>query len=110
MERFVRMGEAIRRELGSQAGDPRRLPTVAAKVLAEHEPFRHIGPYETLEWILRAKSLPPQRGVGNPFGRPSVQVYDGGEFYIEVLHWLDGTTEIHQHSFAGAFQVLAGSS
>jgi hypothetical protein len=29
---------------------------------------------------------------------------------IEALFWVDGTTSIHQHSFSGAFQVLAGKS
>jgi hypothetical protein len=34
----------------------------------------------------------------------------GSRFYIDVYYWLDGTTEIHQHAFSGAFQVLLGSS
>ena len=37
-------------------------------------------------------------------------MYRGRGFYIDVLFWLDGTTNIHQHGFWGAFQVLAGSS
>src|SRR5207247_11468909 len=31
-------------------------------------------------------------------------------FYIDIYFWLDGTTDKHQHAFAGAFQVLLGSS
>jgi len=37
-------------------------------------------------------------------------VYDDPRFYIQVLFWLDGTTDIHQHTFSGAFHVMAGSS
>jgi len=29
---------------------------------------------------------------------------------VDIYFWLDGTTTIHQHGFAGAFQVLLGSS
>lgn len=37
-------------------------------------------------------------------------VYQASRFYIEVLFWFSGTTAIHDHSFSGAFAVLAGSS
>jgi hypothetical protein len=37
-------------------------------------------------------------------------VFDDPRFYIQLLFWLDGTTQIHQHEFSGAFHVLAGSS
>jgi hypothetical protein len=37
-------------------------------------------------------------------------VFDDPRFYIQILFWLDGTTQIHQHEFSGAFHVLEGSS
>ena len=36
--------------------------------------------------------------------------YDTPRFFVSTLMWLDGTTAIHQHSFSGAFRVLAGGS
>ena len=44
------------------------------------------------------------------FGQPELVVYDNPRFYIQVLFWLEGTTEIHQHEFSGAFHLLEGSS
>ncbi len=44
------------------------------------------------------------------FGQPELVVYDDPRFYIQILFWLDGTTDIHQHMFSGAFHVLGGSS
>lgn len=44
------------------------------------------------------------------FGEPELVVYDDPRFYIQILFWLEGTTDIHQHKFSGAFHVLAGSS
>jgi len=31
-------------------------------------------------------------------------------FYIQILFWMEGTTDIHQHEFSGAFHVMQGSS
>lgn len=44
------------------------------------------------------------------FGQPELIVFDNPKFYIQLLFWLDGTTDIHQHGFSGAFHVLEGSS
>ena len=44
------------------------------------------------------------------FGQPELIVHDNPKFYIQALFWMDGTTDIHQHGFSGAFHVMAGSS
>ena len=44
------------------------------------------------------------------FGQPEIVVFDDPRFYIQLLFWLDGTTDVHQHMFSGAFHVLHGSS
>src|SRR5256885_198968 len=44
------------------------------------------------------------------FRQPELVVYDDPRFYIQLLFWLEGTTDIHQHKFSGAFHVLEGSS
>jgi ribulose-5-phosphate 4-epimerase/fuculose-1-phosphate aldolase len=58
--------------------------------------------------FLREDEQPFQTASG--FGQPELVVFDDPRFYIQILFWLDGTTQIHQHEFSGAFHVLAGSS
>jgi hypothetical protein len=36
--------------------------------------------------------------------------FNDTRFYIQLLFWMEGTTEIHQHEFSGAFHVMQGSS
>lgn len=61
-------------------------------------------------WAVVADELPRQANVPITFGQPPVTLYRTDKFYIEALYWLDGTTAIHDHAFAGAFAVLEGSS
>ena len=49
----------------------------------------------------RAQALPEQMDVEAAFGNPPVTLFAGLRFHIDVYFWLDGTTEIHQHAFAG---------
>jgi hypothetical protein len=44
------------------------------------------------------------------FGQPELVAYHHSRFYIQLLFWMDGTTDIHQHEFSGAFHVMHGSS
>jgi hypothetical protein len=37
-------------------------------------------------------------------------VYEDPRVYIQILFWLEGRRDIHQHEFSGAFHVLTGSS
>lgn len=47
---------------------------------------------------------------GGGFGQPPIPLVTTPRFYVEALLWLHGSTSIHQHSFEGAFTVLAGES
>jgi hypothetical protein len=87
-----------------------RFPEIAARALEEDPPADHLDALDVVRWVLRSSSLPNQRNVGSNFGEPPVHVYDAERFFIQVLHWIDGTTAVHQHSFCGAFHVLGGSS
>jgi hypothetical protein len=70
--------------------------------------FRSIDPDQIIDWLGRTQKLPAQ--YTKEFGQPPINVYVAEDFYIQVLFWLDATTAIHEHSFAGAFGVLKGSS
>jgi hypothetical protein len=85
-------------------------PEIALAALDKYSPARHITPAEIIDHVARTKALPYQWDVQAEFSNLPITLFNGPRFYIDIYYWLDGTTTIHQHSFAGAFQVLAGSS
>jgi hypothetical protein len=107
--------EAIR-ELGERIGrawlqhDHRDddFAAIAHDALASSAFLSRVRPDALSDWFLRCASLPEQSF--RDFGQPALTLYRGHRFYVELLYWLESTTAIHQHSFAGAFGVLSGSS
>lgn len=83
-------------------------PEMVQKSLEERPPSEHVDLDELIRDFLLNDEQPFQSSSG--FGQPELIVFDQPRFYIQVLFWLDGTTDIHQHEFSGAFHVLAGSS
>ncbi|WP_206026028.1 hypothetical protein [Roseimicrobium sp. ORNL1] len=83
-------------------------PDIARVALEERPPAEHVelGPFMR-EFLLNDEQ-PLQTDSG--FGQPELVAYNHPRFYIQILFWLDGTTDIHQHEFSGAFHVMAGSS
>ena len=90
--------------------DPHRLPAIAEWALREVHLPELLAPDEIVTWALSAPDFPQQHDPEGRFGQPPVTLYRAARFFIEALHWIDGSTTIHQHAFSGAFQVLAGSS
>lgn len=107
---FQRLGDGIEAAFRARGYDEEAFPKIAEAALRALPPSEHLGALDVLEWVLTSPTLPRQASVDDPFGQPAVQVYMTQRWYIEVLHWLDGTTAVHQHSFNGAFHVLAGAS
>ena len=105
-------------QLGAQIDEPWRgrdfehacFPEIAVAALERMPPAEHVSPEDVARWVCTTDALALQRNVGSPFGNPPVTVFSSGQFSIDVLFWLDGTTTIHEHGFCGAFHVLAGSS
>ena len=85
-----------------------RFPEIAQAVLEERPPAQEVNLARLMREFLLDDDQPFQTQSG--FGEPEVVVYDDPRFYIQILFWLEGTTDIHQHEFSGAFHVLAGSS
>ena len=83
-------------------------PSIAREALLERNPSEALDVSELLRDFLLNDEQPHQSHSG--FGEPELIVFDHPAFYIQILCWLDGTTDIHQHKFSGAFHVLAGSS
>lgn len=109
MEFFTQLGHRIDDLWRRNNYDEAAFADVATEALADKPPARHVESYDIVRWALRQKEerLP----VNNEsFGEPPVMLFQGRRFYVEALFWVDGTTSIHQHAFAGAFHVLDGSS
>jgi len=83
-------------------------PRIAQEALEKRPPARHVDLPGLMRGFLLEEEQPAQSG--SDFGQPELIVYDNPRFYIQVLFWLEGTMEIHQHEFSGAFHVMAGSS
>jgi hypothetical protein len=110
MEFFQNIGEQVEERWRASSYSEECFPEIAGQILEESRPHQSLDRYAALKWLVQSRSLPRQRNLNDPFGRPAVQVYDGGRFYLELFHWFDSTTQIHQHGFSGAFHVMAGSS
>jgi hypothetical protein len=83
-------------------------PTIARIALERRPPAKHVDLDALVREFLIDDAQPFQSSSG--FGQPELIVYDDPRFYIQVLFWLEGTTQIHQHEFSGAFHVMRGSS
>jgi hypothetical protein len=83
---------------------------MAASTLGDVERPGDLDVFAILEHIAGGNPLPPQTPLSDPFGEPPVVLYRDGELVVQALTWMEGSTSIHQHAFAGAFLVLQGSS
>ncbi len=110
MELFQRLGAEIEDVWREQNYNEEVFPKLAAEALGRANLPSKLSAWEVIEWTLRQSELPPQKDPTGNFGDPPITIFVAPRFYIDVYFWLDGTTQIHQHSFCGAFQVLLGSS
>jgi hypothetical protein len=85
-------------------------PDIASQALEEANLGQAVHVWDIARWVFSEPQLPKQQDVEARFGNPPITLYSGPRFHIDIYFWIDGTTDIHQHSFAGAFQVLLGSS
>lgn len=105
---FAELGRSVYSRWKKQNFSLLDFPKIAAKALEEMPPSRHVDATDLISDFLLNDEQPFQTTSG--FGQPEIIVFDHPRFYIQLLFWLDGTTDIHQHSFSGAFHVMAGSS
>ena len=88
--------------------NPSDFPRIASTTLAALPPSEHIKPMDLFGQFLNSDKVPAQSTSG--FGQPELIVFENNRFYIQVLVWMDGSTDVHQHLFDGAFHVMHGSS
>ena len=86
-------------------------PAIARQALESTAIQEEVDPRAVLEWACSSSStLPNQLTTDLRFGQPPVTVYWASRFLIDIYFWFDGTTDIHEHAFCGAFKVLTGAS
>ena len=110
LEVFTRIGREVEARWRASNYDEPGFPELAVAVLTEAQPGREISADDLLRWLLVTDVLPQQIDPSSKFGQPPITVFRAPRFFIDALFWLDGTTEIHQHGFSGAFHVLSGGS
>lgn len=105
---FKELGRTVLARWKAQNFSHELFPEIATQALEENPPAEHIELDALIRQFLLDDDQPFQSQ--SPFGQPELIVYDDPRFYIQVLFWMEGTTDIHQHSFSGAFHVMQGSS
>lgn len=83
-------------------------PELTRTAINEAPPSENIDTGELIHEFLFNDDQPFQSE--SSFGQPELIAFNDTRFYIQILFWLEGTTEIHQHEFSGAFHVMGGSS
>lgn len=110
MEFFQKLGGLVTRLWKERDYNEEEFPEVASRVLSELPPDQNVSFWDVAKWALTCERLPAQADLSADFGQPPLTVYNGRDFRIEVLFWVQGVPAIHQHSFSGAFHVMHGSS
>jgi hypothetical protein len=105
---FKDLGLSVHSRWQSENFSLASFPEIARQMLAEKPPCEHVDLAAFTKEFLLNDDQPAQSHSG--FGEPELVLYHDPRFYIQMLFWMDGTTDIHQHEFSGAFHVMAGSS
>lgn len=105
---FDNLGRTVLERWKAQNFSHEAFSKTALQALQEAPPSELVDVPELVRGFLLDDAQPFQ--TQSSFGQPELVLYDHPRFYIQALFWLDGTTDIHQHMFSGAFHVLAGSS
>jgi hypothetical protein len=89
---------------------PELFSDAALRALIVAPPTSALSSQSLTDFILYNETLPVQTHWRSDFAEPSVTLHRTDSFAIEVNFWVDSTTAIHDHGFAGAFAVLEGRS
>src|SRR6185436_6293659 len=98
---FTELGRTVLARWKAQNFSLGRFPEIARDALEERPPAKHVNLASLMKEFLLDDEQPFQTQSG--FGQPELVVHDDPRFYIQILFWLEGTTDIHKHKFSGAF-------
>ncbi len=105
---FKKLGQTVLERWKRENFSLEKFPEIARSSLEEQPPSKHVKLEKLMREFLLNDEQPNQSHSG--FGQPEIIAFDHPKFYIQLLFWMDGTTDIHQHEFSGAFHVMHGSS
>jgi hypothetical protein len=104
---FDRLGRDIEARWRAKDYAEPAFPSIVSAALREHDPAANVTPEQILENVLDGHLLPAQVPVAIDY---PFTLYRGEQFRMLSYFWFDGTTDIHDHPFFGAFQVISGGS
>jgi hypothetical protein len=110
MKYFQNLGAMVERLWKEARYDERAFSEIATQVLHDQPPNERVSFWDAVKYGVLSDDLPNQVDLGAEFGQPPLTVYWSHGFRIELLFWVVGLTDIHQHAFSGAFHVMHGSS
>ena len=105
---FEKLGRSVLERWRQQNFSLEAFPELARIAIDEAPPSENVDIEEMIHEFLVNDEQPFQSQSG--FGQPELVAFNDTRFYIQILFWMEGTTEIHQHEFSGAFHVMQGSS
>ncbi len=105
---FEKLGQTVLERWREQNFSLEVFPELTRIAIDEAPPSENVDIEEMIHEFLSNDEQPFQSESG--FGQPELIAFNDPRFYIQILFWLEGTTEIHQHEFSGAFHVMRGSS
>jgi hypothetical protein len=105
---FEKLGQTVLERWQEQNFSLEVFPELTRIAIDENPPSENVDIDEMIHEFLSNDAQPFQSESG--FGQPELIAFNDTRFYIQLLFWLEGTTEIHQHEFSGAFHVMRGSS
>lgn len=108
---FDDLGRLVAEEWDRRGRRTGTLSEAATVALVALPPGPEVGALPVLEHAAGCDDLPTfQSAMSDVFGQPPLVLHEGDGFYIQALNWIDGTTDVHQHGFDGAFAVAEGMS
>lgn len=110
MEVFQQLGKHVENLWREKGYNEDAFAAICEQALRDADLPAKVSAWDIINWTLGETYLPQQRDLPAKFGDPPITLYNSPRFHIDIYFWLEGTTEIHQHGFCGAFQVLLGSS
>jgi hypothetical protein len=105
---FEKLGRKVLERWREQNFSLEVFPELARIAMDETPPSENVDLEEMIHEFLTNDDQPLQGHSG--FGQPELVAFNDSRFYIQILFWMEGTTDIHQHEFSGAFHVMQGSS
>jgi hypothetical protein len=105
---FEKLGRTLLERWREQNFSLEVFPELARIAMDEAPPSENVDLEEMIHEFLTNDDQPLQGHSG--FGQPELVAFNDSRFYIQILFWMEGTTDIHQHEFSGAFHVMQGSS